>query len=182
MKGFVLFPLLLVGLLQNAAPASAQVKKSSPSSATRKTAPSPRRTVRKALPAVDPTEGDNVDGDDLTVRRSAVAALGSMNGSVVVVDPTNGRILTMVNQKLGLTGGFIPCSTIKLVTSLAALTEHVVSRDTSIYISRYVSYNLTTAIARSNNQYFRSEEHTSELQSPCNLVCRLLLEKKKHKK
>src|SRR3989454_9291876 len=30
--------------------------------------------------------------------------------------------------------------------------------------------------------YFkRSEEHTSELQSPCNLVCRLLLEKKKYK-
>src|SRR5256885_8851002 len=27
----------------------------------------------------------------------------------------------------------------------------------------------------------RSEEHTSELQSPCHLVCRLLLEKKKHK-
>src|SRR2546426_5884566 len=29
--------------------------------------------------------------------------------------------------------------------------------------------------------WFRSEEHTSELQSPCNLVCRLLLEKKKKK-
>ena len=28
----------------------------------------------------------------------------------------------------------------------------------------------------------RSEEHTSELQSPCNLVCRLLLEKKKKNK
>src|SRR5256885_10665629 len=28
----------------------------------------------------------------------------------------------------------------------------------------------------------RSEEHTSELQSPCNLVCRLLLEKKKSKR
>src|SRR5256885_11045048 len=28
-------------------------------------------------------------------------------------------------------------------------------------------------------QNYRSEEHTSELQSPCNLVCRLLLEKKK---
>src|SRR5256885_3283064 len=27
----------------------------------------------------------------------------------------------------------------------------------------------------------RSEEHTSELQSPCNLVCRLLLEKKNHR-
>src|SRR2546426_3353244 len=30
-------------------------------------------------------------------------------------------------------------------------------------------------------QQRRSEEHTSELQSPCNLVCRLLLEKKKEK-
>src|SRR5256885_6729784 len=29
--------------------------------------------------------------------------------------------------------------------------------------------------------HLRSEEHTSELQSPCNLVCRLLLEKKKEK-
>src|SRR2546426_7094942 len=31
----------------------------------------------------------------------------------------------------------------------------------------------------SSNEISRSEEHTSELQSPCNLVCRLLLEKKK---
>src|SRR5256885_3661649 len=30
-----------------------------------------------------------------------------------------------------------------------------------------------------DNKRNRSEEHTSELQSPCNLVCRLLLEKKK---
>src|SRR5256885_13847610 len=33
--------------------------------------------------------------------------------------------------------------------------------------------------ARSPVGHMRSEEHTSELQSPCNLVCRLLLEKKK---
>src|SRR5256885_10057937 len=33
--------------------------------------------------------------------------------------------------------------------------------------------------ARAGGQPPRSEEHTSELQSPCNLVCRLLLEKKK---
>src|SRR5256885_3872291 len=32
---------------------------------------------------------------------------------------------------------------------------------------------------RDVDQWRRSEEHTSELQSPCNLVCRLLLEKKK---
>src|SRR5256885_10659605 len=34
-------------------------------------------------------------------------------------------------------------------------------------------------LCRLNHFDFRSEEHTSELQSPCNLVCRLLLEKKK---
>src|SRR2546426_9349721 len=35
--------------------------------------------------------------------------------------------------------------------------------------------------ARKRHIVWRSEEHTSELQSPCNLVCRLLLEKKKKK-
>src|SRR5256885_9786009 len=33
--------------------------------------------------------------------------------------------------------------------------------------------------AQASTVLYRSEEHTSELQSPCNLVCRLLLEKKK---
>src|SRR2546426_5915111 len=36
-----------------------------------------------------------------------------------------------------------------------------------------------TGLARDRFLPERSEEHTSELQSPCNLVCRLLLEKKK---
>src|SRR5256885_4817322 len=40
----------------------------------------------------------------------------------------------------------------------------------------------TSEAAYSSRAYAaRSEEHTSELQSPCNLVCRLLLEKKKKK-
>src|SRR5256885_12999334 len=38
------------------------------------------------------------------------------------------------------------------------------------------------AAARPRHAGKRSEEHTSELQSPCNLVCRLLLEKKKKNK
>src|SRR2546426_3618215 len=36
-------------------------------------------------------------------------------------------------------------------------------------------------VAAGAQELARSEEHTSELQSPCNLVCRLLLEKKKHR-
>src|SRR5256885_6772103 len=42
-----------------------------------------------------------------------------------------------------------------------------------------IFHGSSTPITRSRTQ--RSEEHTSELQSPCNLVCRLLLEKKKNK-
>src|SRR2546426_3253137 len=38
---------------------------------------------------------------------------------------------------------------------------------------------LWLVIKGANPPALRSEEHTSELQSPCNLVCRLLLEKKK---
>src|SRR2546426_8170843 len=37
----------------------------------------------------------------------------------------------------------------------------------------------TFPTTRATGRSIRSEEHTSELQSPCNLVCRLLLEKKK---
>src|SRR5256885_7552480 len=40
-------------------------------------------------------------------------------------------------------------------------------------------YVLTKADSKHVEDFLRSEEHTSELQSPCNLVCRLLLEKKK---
>jgi cell division protein FtsI/penicillin-binding protein 2 len=119
-------------------------------------APSARRSRRPVArpPLYDPTEGDNVDGDDLTIRLAAVNALGNQKGSVVVVDPANGRVLTIVNQKLAYQSGFIPCSTIKLVTALAALKEHLVERETVVHISRRLSFNLTNALAVSNNAYF----------------------------
>jgi len=102
----------------------------------------------------DSTIGDVIDGEDLQVRRAAVDALGPFNGSVVVADPTSGRILSMVNQKLALEGAYQPCSTIKLVASLAALSEGIIDKDTRLRLSRRVTMNLTTAIARSNNPYF----------------------------
>ena len=54
----------------------------------------------------NPAEGDYSDGEDLTVRQAAVDALGSRNGTVVVSDANTGRILTIVNQKMALKGGF----------------------------------------------------------------------------
>src|SRR2546426_11487408 len=47
--------------------------------------------------------------------------------------------------------------------------------------SRSEIEDVATRIQSIGKKLTRSEEHTSELQSPCNLVCRLLLEKKKNK-
>src|SRR5256885_7096669 len=46
-------------------------------------------------------------------------------------------------------------------------------------IPRGAGRDVAARRARRRHRPRRSEEHTSELQSPCNLVCRLLLEKKK---
>jgi penicillin-binding protein 2 len=102
----------------------------------------------------DSTIGDNIDGEDLEVRRAAVEALGPFNGSVVVTDPETGRILAMVNQKLALGDGYQPCSTIKVPVAFAALSEGVIERDTMVRIYGRTKMNLTTALAKSNNQYF----------------------------
>jgi penicillin-binding protein 2 len=102
----------------------------------------------------DSTNGDNLDGEDLAVRRAAVAALGNYNGSVVVVDPATGRVLTMVNQKLALSSGFQPCSTIKVAVALAGLSEKVIHEDTKFRLLGFGKMDLTYALAHSNNYYF----------------------------
>jgi penicillin-binding protein 2 len=102
----------------------------------------------------DSTAGDTVDGEDLTVRRAAVQALGPFNGSVVVADPQTGRLLTIVNQKLAFKSGFEPCSTIKLVAALAGLEEGVIDENTTLRIGRRHTITLTEALAKSNNLFF----------------------------
>jgi cell division protein FtsI/penicillin-binding protein 2 len=80
----------------------------------------------------DPTIGDVTVGEDPVVRAAAIAALGNMNGTALAIDPATGRILAMVNQKLALSGGAEPCSTIKLSVALAALQEGIVKKDTPV--------------------------------------------------
>ncbi len=98
-------------------------------------------------------EGDIATGEDPVIRQAAIDALGDMNGTAVVIDPSNGRILAMVNQKLALSGGAEPCSTIKLTVALAALSEGLVTRDTPVNLGGW-RMNMTEAIAKSNNLYF----------------------------
>ena len=101
----------------------------------------------------DSTVGDLVDGEDLVIRRAAVEALGPYNGTVVAVDPSTGRILTMVNQRVALGTGFQPCSTIKVAVALAGLSEKAI-RPANRFRLGGLRMDLTYALAHSNNYYF----------------------------
>jgi penicillin-binding protein 2 len=102
------------------------------------------------------TGSDLIEGEDPVVRQAAIDALGNMNGTVVAIEPTSGRVLAMVNQKLALSSGAQPCSTIKLSVALAALNEGVVSKDTEVPLGGRSRMNLTEALAHSNNAYFEA--------------------------
>lgn len=106
--------------------------------------------------AEDIADGDQTVGEDPVVRAAAMDALGNMNGTVVAIEPTSGRILAMVNQKLALASGAQPCSTIKLSVALAALSENLITKDTEIPLGRRSKLNLTEALAHSNNAYFEA--------------------------
>ena len=100
------------------------------------------------------TSGDITAGEDPVVRAAALQALGNMNGTVLAIDPSSGRILAMVNQKLALSSGAEPCSTIKVAVALAALKEGLVTADTPVNLGGHYSLDLTTALAKSVNLYF----------------------------
>ena len=102
------------------------------------------------------TGGDITDGEDPVVRQAAIDALGNMNGTVVAIEPTSGRVLAMVNQKLALSSGAQPCSTIKLSVALAALSEGLISKETEVSLGGHYRMNLTEALAHSNNAYFEA--------------------------
>ena len=102
------------------------------------------------------TLGDETAGEDPVVRAAAIQALGNMNGTAVAIDPSSGRILAMVNQKLALSSGAEPCSTIKLMVALAALDEGLITKDTPVNMGGHYSMNLTKALALSINPYFET--------------------------
>ena len=100
------------------------------------------------------TLGDVTAGEDPIVRAAAIQALGDMNGTALAIDPSSGRILAMVNQKLALSSGAEPCSTIKLTVALAALEEGLIKRDTPVSLGGGYRVDLTYALAKSINPFF----------------------------
>src|SRR5256885_9319287 len=88
---------------------------------------------------------------------------------------TDGRVATITGSQ-SLSGAAVMATDLRasaslVIAGLVAKGETLVDR----------IYHLDRGYDRMEDKLrgLRSEEHTSELQSPCNLVCRLLLEKKK---
>lgn len=157
-KAFVFALLFLLSSLASAVTRSSSkaVTKRNTASKRPVTTRKPARYVQtwKAPTYGEPTEGDNAEGEDPAIRRAAMAALGNLNGSVVVTDASTGRILTVVNQKLAFKSGFTPCSTIKVVAAMGGLLEGNIDRTTKVPIGWRSKMDLTYALAHSNNPYF----------------------------
>lgn len=162
---FLALALSLAMVYQPAMAAAATAKPpvksaSTKTSASVRSASASHKTTTHKLVGVptfaDSTKDDFTKYDDPIVRAAAVQALGRYNGSVVAIDPATGRILTVVNQKLAFSPGFIPCSTIKPTIALAALQEGIITRDSMIKVAPRRYMNLTEAMAHSNNIFFES--------------------------
>jgi len=104
------------------------------------------RFTASSFASTDIFAGDVTAGEDPVVRQAAINAMGDMNGTAVVINPANGRILAMVNQKLALSPGAEPCSTIKITVALAALSEHLVTSETPVRLAGF-HMTMTQALA-----------------------------------
>lgn len=96
---------------------------------------------------------DDITGEDMEVRRVAINALGHHAGTVVVMDPMTGRVYSVVNQEWALRRGFKPCSTIKLVTGVAGLSENAIPAVDTVGDGYRI--DLTSALAHSDNPFFQ---------------------------
>lgn len=99
---------------------------------------------------------DVTAGEVPEVRAAAVEALGDYNGTAVVVNPNDGRVLAMVNQKLALSAQYEPCSTTKIAIALDALQHGIINENTPVRIAPGRYTTLTKALAYSINAYFEA--------------------------
>src|SRR5205807_5397280 len=113
----------------------------------------------------------------------AHAAIGTAVFTFVLFMGNVGRILELVVRNSAPLPSIAQLVFLTLPTALTVTIPMGVLVGILIGLSRLAADSEVTAMRASGlgvgTFLRRSEEHTSELQSPCNLVCRLLLEKKK---
>jgi stage II sporulation protein D len=112
-------------------------------------------------------KSDNLDN---LLQTASEQALGDLEGTVIVIDPQNGRLRAIANQRLALEQAFPPGSTIKPFTTLAALRTGILNNELrTLCKERYIDnsnelicshpkshapFTPTQALAYSCNYYF----------------------------
>jgi SpoIID/LytB domain protein len=115
-------------------------------------------------------EVSTVDEADAALERVARVALGSEDGTIIVMDPQTGRLRAVVNEQAAFAESYAPGSAIKPFTALAALRLHLIDDHTrQLCHTRYtykdlsiscphqktkVAFNLAQALAYSCNYFF----------------------------
>jgi cell division protein FtsI/penicillin-binding protein 2 len=128
-------------------------------------APAASRGASRTRPKVTPLPSVVIPPDgserDRSVALAARNALGSASGSVVALDPRNGRLLAVVNPTYALFNAYQPCSVFKVVVAVAGLSEGVVTPESLYTCSRgcwnwpgHGAIDLRRALAVSCNPYF----------------------------
>ena len=123
-----------------------------------------KRRAQKAYAA------DHEDEIDAELERAAREALGSNDGTIIVMDPQSGRLRAVVNEQMAFNEIYAPGSTIKPFTALTALRLRLIDdRTRKLCHTRYtykdlaiscphqktdVAFNLTQALAYSCNYFF----------------------------
>src|SRR6266496_3093645 len=158
--------------------------------------PQGQRSIEPARPGSDLvlTIDPNIQYVAERALTAAVKQYQAESGSVVVMAPRTGELLAVANvptfdpnrfgsssdearKDRAVTNVYEPGSTNKVITAAAALDAAVVRPSTKVTVPPELPLCPGVHPFHDSHQHGRSEEHTSELQSRRDLVCRLLLEK-----
>lgn len=128
---------------------------------TTRRAPARRAVVRRPPPAPVVIVADPTSAEDVAVGEACRRGLGTLNGSVVAMDPKTGRVIAVVNPGLGVERAYQPCSVFKIVVGLAGLTEGVITPQSTYNCDGHCwlwpghgPIDLRRALAVSCNSYF----------------------------
>lgn len=153
-----LFALATLTLLSVPAPDADAAARRRP---TARRAPARRPAVRRPPPPPTVVLADPTSAEDVAVGEACRRGLGSLNGSVVAMDPKTGRVIAVVNPALGVERAYQPCSVFKIVVGLAGLSEGVITPQSTYNCDGHCwlwpghgPIDLRRALAVSCNSYF----------------------------
>ena len=93
---------------------------------------------------------------DEAIQRAAASALGESEGTIIVMNPRDGRIRAVINPRLAFEQAFPPGSAIKPFTALTALRSGIVDNDTRVQCKttyRHEDFQIFCSHPRVNNSF-----------------------------